>query len=146
MPDSKIGCGSRRWKKGVPQHSKESKAKGELISYFCHHNATCYTVSPLMKALLQNHLLHNQRARAELATSYSQGDGASGCFCGAFFFKIWFCLFLLLRIILMRKIKVPFPSLHFRTAVFKLWRMSESWGILVKKHRKPYPPLSLHAR
>lgn len=49
MPGSKIGCGSRRGEEGVPQHSQESRAEGELILLLLSSNAAHCTVSLITK-------------------------------------------------------------------------------------------------
>lgn len=61
---------NRMWeqkvKEGCSPALQESRAKREFILYFCHHNATCYIVFPLIISVLQNYLLNNKWVKADL--------------------------------------------------------------------------------
>lgn len=139
MPGSKIGCGSRRWKKGVPQHFKESRAKREFILYFCHHNAACYTVFPLIRSLLQNYLLSNKWVKADLPTFYSQGDRVpQQCLYDAFLSKIWFCFVHAPIISLVGKVRGGIPTPCLQTKSFQTVKGIRIMGKLGKNTVSPF--------
>lgn len=70
MPGSKIGCGSRRGKEGVPQHSKENRARGELI---------CLFFAITMPHVVRSPRLQNHEYRIAISVTVRQGSNYPHC-------------------------------------------------------------------